>query len=108
MGITVLTQDNFDEEVLHADKPVLVDFWASWCGPCRMQSPIVDAVAEDMGDAVKICKLNVDEQPTVAADFAISSIPTLVFIKNGEVFSRMVGLQDKPIIVNTLKTMLDV
>lgn len=106
MKIVELTKDNFDEEVLAAKVPVLIDFWASWCGPCRMQSPIVDAVAEEMGEKVKVCKANVDEQPELAMNYQIASIPTLVFMKYGEFKSRMVGLQDQETITSFLNQLL--
>ena len=80
MGVVELTKANFDKEVMEAKVPVVIDFWATWCGPCQMQSPIVDAVAEEMGDKVKICKVNVDEQPELAMNYQIASIPTLVFM----------------------------
>ncbi len=105
--IVQLTKDTFDKEVMEESRPVIIDFWASWCGPCRMQSPILDEAAQIMGDQIKVCKLNVDEEPTVAADFQVSSIPTLVYLKNGRTVSRMVGVQTKETIVNTLQSMLD-
>lgn len=107
MRVIELTKENFDEEVLAAKVPVLIDFWASWCGPCQMQSPIVDEVAEEMGDKVKVCKANVDEQPSIALNYQIASIPTLVFMKYGEFKNRMVGLQDKETLVEYLNTLLD-
>jgi len=107
MGVITLTKDNFDEEVLAAKVPVLIDFWADWCGPCKMQSPIVDAVAEELGDKVKICKANVDEQPSLALNYQIASIPTLVFMKDGMFQQRMIGLQSQEAIVECLQTLLD-
>lgn len=107
MRVIELTKENFDEEVLATKVPVLIDFWASWCGPCQMQSPIVDEVAEEMGDKVKVCKANVDEQPSIALNYQIASIPTLVFMKYGEFKNRMVGLQDKETLVEYLNTLLD-
>lgn len=103
MGVIELTKSNFDEEVLAAKVPVLIDFWASWCGPCRMQSPVVDAVAEELGDAVRVCKVNVDEQPELAMNYQIASIPTLVFMKYGQFQKRMVGLQDQAAITKYLR-----
>ena len=107
MGVVELTKENFDQEVLAAKVPVLIDFWADWCGPCKMQSPIVDAVAEEMGDQVKVCKVNVDQEASLALNYQIVSIPTLTFMKYGIFQEKMVGLQDKDTIVNYLKSLLD-
>ena len=107
MGVVTLTKDNFEQEVLAAKEPVLIDFWATWCGPCQMQSPIVDAVAESLGDKVKVCKANVDEQPQLALNYQIVSIPTLVFMKDGMFQKKMVGLQTQSTIEDYLKTLLD-
>ena len=107
MSETTLTVDNFEEEVLNQEGYVLVDFWATWCGPCQMQSPIVDAVAESLGDKVKVCKANVDEQPQLALNYQIVSIPTLVSMKDGMFHKKMVGLQTQSTIEDYLKTLLD-
>jgi thioredoxin 1 len=107
MGIVELTKDNFEQEVLAAKQPVLIDFWADWCGPCKMQSPIVDGIAEEMGDAVKVCKVNVDTEAGLALNYQIVSIPTLVFMKKGEFKQRMIGLQSRETIVDCLQTLLD-
>ena len=93
--------------VLKADKPVLLDIWAVWCGPCQMQSPILDQVAEEFGVKIKVCKVNVDEQPSLALNYQIASIPTLVFMKYGLFQQRMIGLQDKQTITDYLQTLLD-
>jgi thioredoxin 1 len=106
MGIVELTKDNFDEEVLASPVPVLIDFWADWCGPCKMQSPIIDQVAEELGDQVKVCKVNVDVEASIALNYRIVSIPTLVFMNKGEFQQRMVGLQDKAAIISYLETLL--
>ena len=95
MGVVTITKENFEAEVVGAKVPVVIDFWASWCGPCQMQSPVVDAVAESLGDQVKVCKVNVDEQMELAREFAVASIPTILVIKNGEVAYRAVGLQSE-------------
>ncbi len=86
-----LTESNFDSSVLKSDKPVLVDFWAVWCGPCRQVGPIVEALAGKWGDRAKVAKLNVDEVPSIAERYAIMSIPTLMLFKGGQVVERVVG-----------------
>ena len=94
MSVITLTKENFEQEVLRSDKPVLVDFWASWCGPCRMVSPIVDELAEERSD-IKVGKVNVDEQQMLAAQFSVMSIPTLLVFKNGQVVNQAVGARPK-------------
>ena len=94
MSVQTITRENFDELVLHAGKPVLVDFWAPWCGPCRMVSPLVDEIAEERGDIV-VGKVNVDEQPELAMQFGVMSIPTLLVFKNGELAQQAVGARPK-------------
>lgn len=102
MAILNVTKDNFEEEVMKANVPVLVDFWAAWCGPCKMLAPVIEQVAEEAGDA-KICKVNVDEEQELAMRFGVMSIPTLVLIKNGEVVNKTIGLQSKDEILAMLK-----
>ena len=94
MAEVVITKENFEQEVIKSDKPVLVDFWAAWCGPCRMLMPMVDAVAEERTD-IKVGKVNVDEQPELAAQFGIQTIPTLMVFKNGEVTNTSIGVIGK-------------
>ena len=93
-NITELTGANFDDEVVNSPKPVLVDFWATWCGPCRMVSPIVDELSGEM-ENVKFCKVNVDEASDLAAKFGVMSIPTLIVFKGGEAVARQVGALGK-------------
>ena len=94
MSVIHINKNNFRNEVLDSEKPVLLDFWAPWCGPCRMVSPIVDEIAAQRGD-IKVGKVNVDEQPELAAQFGVMSIPTLVVIKGGKVVNQMVGARPK-------------
>jgi thioredoxin 1 len=89
------TDDNFEAEVIKSDKPVLVDFWAQWCGPCQMMGPIIEELAEDVKDKYKIGKLNVDENRDTAARFGIMSIPTMIIFKNGQAVKQIVGAQSK-------------
>lgn len=89
--VTELTKSNFEKEVMLADVPVVVDFWASWCGPCRMVSPIIDSLAEEYGNKIKVCKVNVDEESTLASEFAVVSIPTVIVIVDGKTAERSVG-----------------
>lgn len=101
MSLITITKENFENEVMKSDKPVLIDFWASWCGPCRMVSPIVDEIAEEVTDK-KVGKINVDEQPELAKAFSIVSIPTLVVVKDGKVVNTSVGVKPKDVILNML------
>src|SRR5699024_10043821 len=101
MSALHITKENFENEVLKSDRPVLLDFWASWCGPCRMVSPIIDEIAEETTDK-KVCKINVDEQPELAQAFGVMSIPTLVVMKDGEVVGQSVGVKSKEAILHML------
>ena len=102
MAIIKLTKENFDEEVLNSDKPVLIDFWANWCGPCRMLSPTVDEIAEERED-IKVCKVNVDNEMELASAFGVSSIPMLTVIKDKKIVVQSVGVQPKAIILAMLE-----
>ncbi len=101
MEITI-GKSNFQDEVMNSDKPVLIDFWATWCGPCRMLAPIIEELAEERDD-IKVCKVNVDEEAELAEKFDIESIPTLVLIKNGKIVSRSLGYRPKSDIEEMLK-----
>ena len=94
MSVIHINKSNFQNEVLDSEKPILLDFWASWCGPCRMVSPVVDEIASERGD-IKVGKVNVDEQPELAAQFGVMSIPTLVVMKGGKVVNQIVGARPK-------------
>ena len=94
MAVITITKENFAQEVMQSEKPVLLDFWASWCGPCRMLSPIVDEVAEERSD-VKVGKVNVDEQPELAGEFGVMSIPTLLVFRGGKLVNQAVGARPK-------------
>jgi thioredoxin 1 len=95
MGVEKISDAEFDKEVLKSDKPVVVDFWAEWCGPCRMIAPALEEISGTLAGKVKIVKLNVDENPATAAKYGVMSIPTLMLFKNGELASRQVGAAPK-------------
>lgn len=101
MAVVTVTKENYQEVVLNADKEVLLDFWAPWCGPCRMVSPIVDEIAAERSDIV-VGKVNVDEQMELAAQFQVMSIPTLVVLRGGQVVNRVVGARPKDAIISLL------
>lgn len=103
MSVFKITGENYEEEVLNSEKKVLIDFYADWCGPCKMMSPIIDKVEEKMGDSIKVGKINVDEEHDLAIKYEIMSIPTIVIIKDGKVEKTLVGLRDKSEIEEALK-----
>ena len=102
MAVVNITNANFKEEVLESDKKVLVDFWAPWCGPCRMVSPIVEEIAEENA-AIKVAKINIDEQPQLASQYGVMSIPTLMVFENGDVVDKAVGARNKAFILQMLE-----
>lgn len=101
MAEITITRDNFETEVLHSDKPVLLDFWATWCGPCRMIAPVIEEIAKERSD-VKVGKVNVDDEGALATAFGISSIPTIVLVKDGKEAARVVGFRPKESILAML------
>ncbi|MCE5235145.1 MAG: thioredoxin [Clostridiaceae bacterium] len=104
MSVKTITASNFEAEVLHQNKPVLVDFWASWCGPCRMISPVIDELSEsELKDKVVVGKVNVDEETELAQRFGVMSIPTLIVFKNGKAVNKSVGVKPREAIVQMIK-----
>ena len=102
MGVLKISSENYEEEVLKADKPVIIDFYADWCGPCRMMSPIIDEIEEEKADSIKVGKVNVDENQDLAMEYGVMSIPTIVIIKNGKVEKTFVGVRDKSEILGAI------
>ena len=107
MADITITDANFESEVLKSDKPVLVDFWAVWCGPCQMQGPIVEEIAKDMEGKVKIGKLDVDTNPSTAQKFGVMSIPTIMIFKGGNVVKQFIGVQSKETLVGELNKLIN-
>ena len=105
MSVITVTKDNFEEVVLKAKQKVLLDFWAPWCGPCRMLGPVLEEVAAERPD-IKVCKINVDDEPELAARFGIASIPTLLFFKNSAISKKSVGYRDKGELEKILRELL--
>ncbi|HJD77429.1 thioredoxin [Corynebacterium pollutisoli] len=105
-NVIEVTQSNFREVVVEADKPVIVDFWAEWCGPCKKLSPVLDELSEELGDAVTIAKVNVDEERTLGAMFQIMSIPAVLFFKDGEKVDEFIGVRPRSHIMAKLEPLL--
>lgn len=103
MSVVKITKENFEKEVMKSDKPVLLDFWASWCGPCRMVSPIIDEVAVEALEIAKVGKINIDEEQELAEVFKVMSIPTLVVVKDGKVTESSIGVKPKDAILSMIK-----
>ncbi len=102
MSVLKISEENFEEEVLKADKPVIIDFYADWCGPCRMMSPIIDEIAEEKAETLKVGKVNVDENQELAMKYGVMSIPTIVIIKNEKVEKTFVGVRSKSEILEAI------
>ena len=101
MAAIELTAENFEQEVLQADKPVLVDFWASWCGPCKMLSPVIEEITEERSD-IKVGKVNIDEHPELAQKYGVMSIPTVLLLKDGEEVNKSVGAVPKKVLLDLI------
>ena len=102
MSILKVTKENFEQEILHSSKPVLLDFWASWCGPCRMAAPILEQVSADAEGRALIGKVNIEEEPELTEQFGVTNIPTFVVVKNGQAVQKAVGLQDRAALLKML------
>lgn len=102
MSVITITSENFEKEVINSEIPVLVDFWAGWCGPCKMLSPIVDEIAEEVNGKVKVGKINVDEQVELSSKFKVMSIPTLIFFEKGKAETTLVGVRSKQEILSMI------
>ena len=102
MEVVKLNKDNFETEVKESNKVVLVDFYADWCGPCKMMSPVIDEIAKEVGENIKICKLNVDEAQDIAIEYGVMSIPTLIVFKAGNEVNKLIGLQSKSEVMEAL------
>ena len=102
-NVVELSDQNFQTEVLQSSQPVLVDFWAPWCGPCRLIAPVVEQLADENAASLKVAKVNIDESPNIAASLGISSIPTIMIFKNGQVVDRFVGMQPKTRLQNAIE-----
>lgn len=105
-NVKTFTAENWQSEVLNSDRPVLVDFWAAWCGPCRMIAPVIDELADDLAGKAVVGKLNVDEQGEIAAQYGIMSIPSLLLFKNGQVVNKVVGFRGKQDLVKMVEAQL--
>lgn len=105
--VKTLTDQNFEQEVLRADRPVLVDFWAPWCGPCQIMGPIVEELAQEMEEKVTMGKLNVDENPITAQKYGVMSIPTLIIFKGGIIIDQIIGVQSKEVLKEKLEVLVN-
>ncbi len=103
MSVVKVDEGSFESEVVKSEKTTIVDFYADWCGPCKMMSPIIDSVAEELGDSVKVCKVNTDDNMNLAEQYGIMSIPTIIIFKNGEIVNRFSGVRSKSEIIDAIK-----
>lgn len=103
MSVLKITGENFENEVVNSDKPVILDFYADWCGPCKMMSPVIDQIADELGDSVKVGKVNSDENMDLAEKFGIMSIPTIIIFKGGNVSKTFIGVTPKSEIIDAIK-----
>ena len=104
MSVLKFDEENFENEVLKSDKPVIIDFYADWCGPCKMMSPIIDEISDELGDKIKVGKINTDENLELAQEYGIMSIPTIMIIKNGEISKTFIGVTDKDEIIKEVNS----
>lgn len=104
MSVLKIDEENFENEVLKSDKPVIIDFYADWCGPCKMMSPIIDEISDELGDKIKVGKINTDENLELAQEYGIMSIPTIMIIKNGEISKTFIGVTDKDEIIKEVNS----
>lgn len=102
MAVIEITEHNFEQEVLKSEIPVLVDFWASWCGPCKMMAPVVEEISKEVNGKAKVCKVNIDDYPGLATKYQVMSIPTFLIFENGKVKNMTVGVQDKNDIISKI------
>ena len=106
MSVLKITKENYETEILKSDKLVLIDFYADWCGPCQMMSPIIDEIAEEVGDKIKVGKINVDENQELAMEYEVMSIPTIIILQKGEVKNSLVGVREKEEIISCLEKLI--
>ena len=107
MAVITVDNNNFEKEVLQSNTPVFIDFWATWCGPCRMMAPVVEELAQSMGEVVKVCKIDIDQNPELAEKYGVMSIPTFILFENGKAVKQMTGARPKSELVNYFNLDID-